>query len=92
MVGGVRKAVEMMGTETSRADVTCTSLLRDINGMVWFPFQRKANVKLHGNLRGEMESGVTGCYFSLAVITYRSFTPRSPELRQATAAAFTVVS
>lgn len=33
VVGGVRKAVEMMGTESSRADVTCTSLLRDINGM-----------------------------------------------------------
>lgn len=33
MVGGVRKAVEMMGTESSRADVTCTSFLRDINGM-----------------------------------------------------------
>lgn len=33
VLGGVRKAVKMMGTESSRADVTCTSLLRDINGM-----------------------------------------------------------
>lgn len=33
VVGGVRKAVEMMRTESSRANVTCASLLRDINGM-----------------------------------------------------------
>lgn len=33
VLGGVRKAVKMMGTESLRADVTCTSLLPDVNGM-----------------------------------------------------------
>lgn len=41
---------------------------------------------------GEMESGVTGCYFCLAVIMYRTFTPRRPEAKQATAGVFSVVS
>lgn len=33
VVGGVRKPVKRMGTKSSRADVICTSLLLDINGI-----------------------------------------------------------
>lgn len=73
-MGGVRKAIEVMGTASARPDVTLASLLRDRKGtaclehrfrqaerqlaVLWMGWaQRKANVKLQGNLRGEMESG-----------------------------------
>lgn len=53
MKEGIRKAIELMGTASARADVTLTSLLCDIKGMACLVWSRGLD-KETGNWRGTL--------------------------------------